>query len=104
MLRKDYQVGWVGIAEPNLSHSSKDPMECYYILNYLDLGKGNDGPLQGSGGWVGAFMEKPTPEGADILSLNYPIRGQRDPRTHTLYFDTFVMSYKIYSHIKSILY
>ena len=50
------------------------------------------------------FMEKPTREEADILSLNYPISRQRDPRTHILHLDTGVMYYTICSHIKSILY
>lgn len=43
------------------------------------------------------------PEGADSMSLNYPIRGQRDSRVYTLHLDT-VMYYTIYPHIKSFLY
>lgn len=79
---------WADIAEPNLKHSSKDPMECYYTLDNLDLGKCKDGAMKGSGRWVEAFVEKSTPEEADIRSLNYPIRGQRDPGTHILHLDT----------------
>lgn len=47
-LKNKYQVNWTGIAEPNQNHPSKDRMEYYYILNNLDVGKCEDGELQGS--------------------------------------------------------
>lgn len=48
--KKNSQVNWTGIAEPSLSHPFKDPTEYYYIQNNLNLGKGKDGELWGSGG------------------------------------------------------